>query len=117
MRSLQCRIEFSPPPVTPLIGTLRVRVVEMGRADASAVVMAESTIEDCQVDPEQGWPMVTLTVAPPEPPQQFALEAHLDVDGSGETSVGDYRTMEHFSVTGDDLGRGEVLTAQVREVS
>lgn len=117
MRSVQCQVVFAPPPATTLVGTLRVRVVDASRADASAIVVSEQAIENCSVTRAQDRATVTVGIPDSEPIQRLSVEAHLDINGSGETSVGDYRTMEHFPVTQEDFQSGDVVTIQVRAVS
>lgn len=83
-------------------GILRVRLVDVSRADAPSVVVSESQIDAVRV--ETGGEHIPFTLEVPEldPRSTYSLEAHLDANGSGETTVGDYRTMEHFPVDTSD---------------
>lgn len=117
MKTLECEVNFAPPPPEDLEGTLRVRVVEVGRADADATVVAEDVVEHCVLGPRSDPPVVSLRVSEPRKPEMLALEAHFDIDGSGETSVGDYRTMEHFPLTDAMVKQSRRLAIQVRAVS
>ncbi|MFZ0013862.1 MAG: YbaY family lipoprotein [Acidimicrobiia bacterium] len=80
-------------------GTLRIRLIDVSRADAAAVVIAEKTIPGLTIEPGDESITFDLDIPMLEPRSTYAIEAHLDADGSGETSVGDYRTMEHIAVT------------------
>lgn len=80
-------------------GILRVRVIDVSRADAAAVVISEKEITGVSVESDDQHVAFELDLPELEPRSTYALEAHLDADGSGETSVGDYRTMEHIEVS------------------
>lgn len=83
-------------------GTLRVRLVDVSRADAPAIVIAEETIRHVNVESGSERFAFVLEIPLLDPSHTFALEAHLDASGSGETSIGDYRTMEHIGVSGTE---------------
>jgi uncharacterized lipoprotein YbaY len=85
-------------------GILHIRLLDVSRADAPAVVIAETTIPGVTIEEGDATIMFDLEIPELEAQSSYALEAHLDADGSGETSVGDYRTMEHIGVTGDETG-------------
>lgn len=93
-------------------GVLRVRLVDVSRADAAAVVISQAEITDVDVESGDERFEFTLDAPPLDPRATYAVEAHLDADGSGETSVGDYRTMEHIGVPSPD----ETLSVPVRPV-
>ncbi|MGB3258905.1 MAG: hypothetical protein WBG89_03785 [Ornithinimicrobium sp.] len=80
-----------------MTGTLRLRLVDDARADASTTTVSTS------VDAALRWasesPVLrTLEVPADGPPTGHALQAHFDLDGSGEVSVGDYVTMQRYAV-------------------
>lgn len=93
-------------------GVLRVRLVDVSRADAAAVVISQTEITDVSVESGDERFEFTLDSPPLDPRSIYAVEAHLDADGSGETSVGDYRTMEHIGVVSSQ----ESLSVPVRPV-
>jgi uncharacterized lipoprotein YbaY len=45
-----------------------------------------------------------LDVGDLDPRHTYSLEAHIDVDGSRDFSIGDYLTMEHFDVSPETVG-------------
>lgn len=93
-------------------GVLRVRLIDVSRADAPAVVMSE--LEIVGVNVESGDEHFEFHLEAPEldPRSSYALEAHLDANRSGETTAGDYRTMEHIGVSSQD----RVVSVPVRPV-
>lgn len=99
--------------VHPIInGTLRVRLIDVSRADAPAVVISEQTIPDIRVERDGEHIGFELDIPDLQPGSTYALEAHLDASGTGETSVGDYRTTEHIGVSPSDRS----VTVPVRPV-
>lgn len=117
MSSLTCHIEFVEVPAEGLDGTLRVRLVDVARADAAATVLAQAAEERFHLASAPGRYTVVLDVPDLDARGRYTVEAHLDVDGSGETSVGDFRTMEHFGVTRAELVGAEPLTVWLRRVA
>lgn len=104
MAELRGEVQLADVPQPVIGGTLVVQLADVSRAGASAEVIAETTLRDVSlgsVDDRLGF---ALQVPALDPRRTYTIEAHLDVDGSGEVSVGDYRTMEHFGVTPDSLG-------------
>lgn len=106
----EVRIESAPHKVSG--GTLRIRLIDVSRADAPAVVMSESEIPEVDVESGEERFEFALDAPPLDPRSTYAVEAHLDADGSGETSVGDYRTMEHIGVSSPD----QVVSVPIRPV-
>jgi hypothetical protein len=92
-------VEFPAVPRPVDHGVLRVRLLEVSRADAAATTVAERTINDVSARSVADHVRFGLDVPALDPALTYAVEGHLDADGSGEVSVGDYRTMEHFEVT------------------
>ncbi len=98
MAIMMCQCTLSPSPAGPPKGTLRVRVVDDSRADACANVISEVVDADLQCAP--GSPMICAVDIPAQgPPRGYAVQAHFDLDGSGEVEVGDYVTMQRYGVT------------------
>ncbi len=116
MPRLACTLTFAGPPSGGPAGTLHVRLLDVGRADAAADVLAAVDVPGVAADPAGAPVEVLLDVPDPLPRGRLALEAHLDVDGSGQTAVGDYRVMEHVGVTQDDVARGRAVPVLLRPV-
>ncbi|QZY29867.1 YbaY family lipoprotein [Nocardioides coralli] len=74
----------------------RVRLLDVSRADAPAVTVAETSIglvgTALAVD-------FDLDVPSLDPRATYALSAHVDTNGSGDVSVGDLLTMQHVGVS------------------
>lgn len=95
----------------PLDGAvLVVRLVDVSRADAASVTMAQAEIDDVHVDESGQTVDFELDAPGVEPRHRYAVEAHLDATGSRTITPGDYLTMESFPV---DPGLSEA-TVDVR---
>ena len=107
-------IEF-PEVLQPLCGaTLWVRLQEVGRADGDGQTVAEQALPGISLS-TPGENLAFALVAPVlDPRGTYAIEAHLDVRGTGDVEIGDYRTMEHFGV--DPGLSDQTLTVRVRPV-
>ena len=112
MGKLRGEVTIAEATHTITNGTLRVRLIDVSRADAPAVVVSERTIPDVSVERDGEHIGFELDIPGLEPGSTYALEAHLDASGTGETSVGDYRTMEHIGVSPTDRS----VTVPVRPV-
>ena len=75
---------FVPGPATRVV----VRLEDVSRADAPAVIVAEVILR-----PAAGRPLARLPfelTGPPPPRGRHALRVHVDVDGSGHIDAGDF---------------------------
>lgn len=73
---------------------LTVRLEEVGRADAPSDVVAEQTRYGVAWEPgEAGQASFVLYGPAPRKSAHYAVSAHLDIDGSGQVSRGDYINM------------------------
>ena len=104
MTQLQGEVELVTAPHPVVGGTLRIRLVDVSRADAPATVIAEVSIPNVTMQSVADRIGFILDGPDLDPAHSHALEAHLDATGSGETSVGDYRTMEHIGVSAATAG-------------
>jgi putative lipoprotein len=87
-----------------------VRLLDVSRADAASVTVAEVTVADCSLRPgAPGRIPFRLEVPELDPRATYALSAHIDTTGSGDRTVGDYVTTEHVPVP----PRGEELVLDV----
>lgn len=83
----------------PVAGAvLTVRLVDVSRADASSITKAESVFRDVALTSSTDAVAFELSSLDVRSPGRYAVEAHLDVDGSGDITPGDYLTMESFPV-------------------
>lgn len=90
-------IEFIGPPGTFPGGLVHVFVEDASRSDAAAVVVAQQAVKcnfgvaSCQFSVEAGKLV---------PSQYYLLRVHVDVDGDGAISPGDYVTTGSYRVPG-----------------
>lgn len=96
-----------------------VRLIDGGLADAPSKVVAEEVIRnvsiDPSVDPKAQTPIAfSFQTSDLTAGGVYTLTVHVDANGSGEISLGDYLTMESFPVV---LSEPEVtITARVHPV-
>ncbi|MEO5982937.1 MAG: hypothetical protein ABIQ13_11525 [Pedococcus sp.] len=115
MPLVECECALADGSAGSVVGTLRVQVVDVSRADAASPVMASWVGPSVELVSGSA---VSCSLEVPQPLNHavYAVQAHLDLDGSGETSVGDYRTMEHVGVTPDMLGGRQRAKVRLRLV-
>lgn len=91
--------------------TVYVRLLDTGRADASAVTVGSETLYHIHLDSmaEQG---IEFRVDAPEldPRARYQVGVLVDVDGDGQTSSGDYINMQSYPV----LTRGHPDWVEIR---
>lgn len=107
-------IKFSEV-VEPFRGaTLWIRLLDVSRADGLDETLAEQVLRGISVSAPGEEFAFALDAPMLDPRGTYTIEAHLDVSGSGEVEVGDYRTMEHFGV--DPASPRQTLIVWVRPV-
>lgn len=99
MARISGNVAFTAVPRRVADAVLRIRLLDVSRADASSISISETTLRGVAVTSAEDRFEFALDVPDLDPRHTYALEAHLDVNDTGETSVGDYRTMEHYEVT------------------
>jgi uncharacterized lipoprotein YbaY len=91
--------------------TVYVRLEDVSRADAAAALIAEQTLEGVS---HRAGDKDSLDFAlygpPPAEGADYNVSAHVDLDGDGEVSRGDYVTVESYPV----LTRGAPARVRVR---
>jgi hypothetical protein len=91
----------------------RIRVLDVSRADAAATTVGEVTIQGCALRPDVANDIpFSLEVPDLDRRGTYAVTAHVDVTGTGETTAGDYLTTQHISVTPGDDNVGIEVPAQ-----
>jgi putative lipoprotein len=110
-------LRFREPPPDLRNATVRVRLLDVSRADAAAERVAEQTIEGPSVEPDDDGGSVRFALEAPElqAGRSYSLAAHVDLSGSGEIEPGDFLTMESVPVEPtSERGHVEVPVRPVR---
>ncbi len=119
MTTVHCRI-LMPPSTGQVRGTLQVRILDATRQDAAATTVGSTEVPDATLSAD-GFLDVAVDlntqVVDQGALQMLSVEAHLDVDGSGNTSVGDYRTMHHIAVHPRGTESGSPIAVHLRQVT
>jgi uncharacterized lipoprotein YbaY len=109
MRTVRAEV-LLPDEVPARAATLRVRVADVSREDAKARVVGEVEERDIAL-PAGGRLSVDVPVpGDVDPARRYAVQVHVDVDGSGRYGEGDLITTERVPV----LTQGAGDSAQVR---
>src|SRR5687768_4146180 len=92
-----------PPDARIIAGaTARVSLLDVSRADAAARVVAEEVIPGVTHPGGGGVPIpFTLRAQQVDPRARYVVRAHVDVDGNGRISPGDYISTQSYPVTFD----------------
>lgn len=95
--------------------TAYVRLEEVSRADAPSRVVAEQVTHHVSYKPGQPGKLVfNLRGLVLDEHARYTVSAHLDVDGDGQISRGDYISMESFPVL--TQGYPSVVIVRLRKV-
>ena len=89
-----------------------IRVQDVSRADAAAVVIAEATLTEVAAEADGAELPFELDVPELDRSATYTLAAHVDVTASGEVTSGDFLTTEHIPVSPDDLEKPRRVTAR-----
>ena len=86
----------------PVTGeTLYIKLEDLSRPDLGIRRITERLIPDFSTDAsDPGRYRYIINYQEPRPFGEYAVEVHLDVDGSGEVDRGDYVTTASYSFTG-----------------
>jgi hypothetical protein len=91
-----------PPEGSPVI----VQVRDAGYADAVATTLGETTVRSRVA--KSGQPIGHASIRLESQGSYPIVWVHVDVDNSGDVSIGDYVTMESYPIRGVDSIRVEV---------
>ena len=95
--------------------TLYGFVEDVSRADAPAQSLASLVLRDVShAAGETDGPEFTIRVAVPDPKSVLAVRVHIDVDGDGSYSRGDFITMESYPVL--THGHPDRISVRVRQI-
>lgn len=88
--NLSGTIEFQDVREPASNATVHVRVQETGRSDAAAVTVAEAVLRNVNIVPGAQSVPFTVCGIPRNARARYSVRVHVDVDGSGVVSRGDY---------------------------
>lgn len=101
------------PPFTG--ATMYVRLENITAADTASEVVADYVERGVTFDPKTS-SVLSFAIAcnPPDPRDSYAVRVHIDVDGDGEVSKGDFVSMQSYPVI--TFGHPTEVSILVREV-
>lgn len=88
-----------------------VSIIDVTRADAPSRAVLQHVIENIDKMPNQE---IKLYGRIPDKESSYAVRVHVDVDGDGKVSVGDYITMESYPVL--TYGYPNYVSVRVKKV-
>ena len=112
--NLSGTIEFQDVKESASNATIHVRVQETGRSDAPAVTVAEAVLRSVDIVPGGKSMPFTVRGIPRNARKRYSVRVHVDVDGSGVVSRGDYVSTQSHPV--ETAGDSAVMKIAVRPV-
>jgi uncharacterized lipoprotein YbaY len=96
--------------------TLYVRLEEVTTADAAARIVSEEVRRDVALDPGADERLTSsLTGGAPNPRASYSVRAHVDIDGDGQVSAGDFISTQSYPVL--TSGHPDQVSVLVQRVS
>lgn len=100
--AVQGMIIFDEPVESFSNATIYLKVEDVSLQDVASVVISEDTITDISMDSDNIQPVPYLIYHPElDERMTYSLSVHVDVDGDGSLSNGDYYSTWHNSVPTD----------------
>ncbi|WP_440953657.1 YbaY family lipoprotein [Methanococcoides sp. FTZ1] len=100
--SVQGMIIFDEPVESFSNATIYLKVEDVSLQDVASVVMSEDTIEGVSMDADNIQPVPYMIYHPDlQERMTYSLSVHVDVDGDGSLSSGDYYSTWHNPVPTD----------------
>jgi uncharacterized lipoprotein YbaY len=100
------------PPFTG--ATMYVRLERITAADIASEVVADYVERDVVFDPKTSSLSFAIAGNPPDPRASYAVRVHIDIDGDGEVSQGDFISMQSYPVI--TFGHPTEVSILVRQV-
>jgi uncharacterized lipoprotein YbaY len=96
--------------------TVYVRVLDTSQADAPAVMVSTLTLKEVALDlMEQDGIEFSVEIPAVDPRTRYTVSVLVDLDGDGQSSPGDYRSMQAYPVLTHGHGnRVEVCARRIR---
>ena len=107
------RFDEDAPPFTG--ATMYVRLENMTLADRTSEVVGDYVERDVAFDPKTA-KVLSFAIAgkAPDPRASYAVRVHIDIDGDGEVSRGDFISMQSYPVI--TFGHPSEVSILVRQV-
>lgn len=102
-RSIGGTIEFKDVRRSADDVTVYVRVQETGRADAPATSVAQAVLKSVKIPAGSSSLPFTVEGVPVDPKARYVVRVHVDVDGDGAVTRGDYVSTQSHPVGGAHL--------------
>ena len=95
--------------------TMYVRLESITAADIASEAVADYVERDVAFDPKTS-SALSFAIAgnPPDPRASYAVRVHIDIDGDGEVSQGDFISMQSYPVI--TFGHPREVSILVRQV-
>lgn len=103
--------------VTPSFtgATMHVRLERITAADIASETVADYVERDVAFDPKTFSDLsFAIAGSPPDPRATYAVRAHIDIDGDGAVSKGDFLSMQSYPVI--TFGHPREVSILVRQV-
>lgn len=113
-RVVEGEIRFPPGAPTFVGATVRVRLLDVTRADAPSRTVAELTIPHVSHSGGPRGIAFALAAKGVDPRAHYIVQVHVDVNGDGRVSRGDFITTESYPVL--TFGHPNRVIARVRPV-
>lgn len=96
--------------------TLRVSLLDTSLADAPSKTVLSQVVKNVSYDSEHPQKLTfALSGAVPDEDAQYTVRVHLDLNGDGRISRGDYINMQSYPVL--TRGRPNVVSVQVKRLA
>ena len=90
-----------------------VRLEDVSLADAVAKVVAQQVMRAVNIGGPSGRLTFEIPAAPRRPDAEYGVRVHVDVDGDGQVSVGDYTSTQSYRVKGDSDATFAITVSEV----
>jgi hypothetical protein len=105
--------EEAAPPFTG--ATMYVRLESITAADIGSEAVADYVERDVAFEPKTSSELsFAIAGNPPEPRVSYAVRVHIDIDGDGQVSKGDFISMQSYPVI--TFGHPREVSILVRQV-
>lgn len=105
-------VHFPQGSIVEHAAKMYVRLLNVSYADAPSKTEAEQIIEVPPGSPD--WLRFVINLEAVEPATHYAVSVHVDIDGDGKISRGDYITTQRYSVL--TFGRSNHVAVDVQRV-